>query len=74
MKLYNESLETLLNSNCADFGVSKCSKDLGFDPEIISNLFEIEGHSLINEKNYHILYLNICQKVRAEKKVIFAKR
>jgi len=66
--LYNDSLETLLKSDCIDFSVFKCSRTIPPSPAIVTDLFAIDGHSFITERTYEKLYHNLCQKVRDKRR------
>ena len=53
LELYNQSLETLLESDCFDFDVKKISKQSG-SLGILENVFELDGYIIIDDKHMQI--------------------
>ncbi|MEM9884401.1 MAG: hypothetical protein AAF849_00800 [Bacteroidota bacterium] len=66
LELYRNSMSDLINSDCLDFDVIKYSDKLGYSPEILKNIFDIDGFYIIDEYVYQKLYRNLCQKVKQQ--------
>ncbi|RPG31129.1 MAG: hypothetical protein CBB72_012600 [Muricauda sp. TMED12] len=64
LTLFRESPEALFMSDCLDFDVVVFEANLGKEPEILNDAFEIEGYCLIDQNTYDQLHDNLCKKVK----------
>lgn len=64
LTLFHESPEALFRSDCLDFDVVLFETNPGKEPEILSDVFDIEGYCLIDQNTYDRLHDNLCKKVK----------
>lgn len=62
LALFDESLETLLESDCFEFDIREYSKHQN-SLDLLEDIFELDDYRIINKKTFNALHGNICQKV-----------
>lgn len=63
MSLFKKSTEALIESNCFDFDLCRCSASI-HKVEVFTDNFPVEEHTVIDKNTYHRLHSNLCQKVK----------